>query len=172
MATTATTTETQDQIAKEVILDLKTKSIQVYSNGDDIRYRVTFDQSFDAIKKDLATEEYGIAQVDYIDFVPRVLIAQCINHIEGLDFMYTKKKETGLKGDNASGFGAAELQVVLRGAKLQVKRTQFNAGDEYTDGKGETQTHDNTGFNTDIVKIVVSDRVQANLDKMFDAVFA
>ena len=79
-------------------INAKVQNIRVYSNGDSIRYRVTFDQPFNAIARN-ADGEYIEAQVDYIDFVPRVLIAQCLSIIEGLDLMYTKKKEQGLRND-------------------------------------------------------------------------
>lgn len=147
------------------------KSVQVYGTGDSaIRYRVTLDVAIPAIKKD-SDDNYVEADVDYIDFVPKVLIAQCINNIDGLDLMYTKKKESGLRNDNGAGFGAAELQVVLRGAKLDIQRTKFEVGSEYTDNAGETKTHENAGYNTDIIKIKVSERVQAKLDDMLDKVF-
>lgn len=159
-------------ITNEVIISCSVKSVQVYGNADSsIRYRVTLDTEIDAMKKDYDSGEYAIASVDYIDFVPRVLIAQCINLVDGLDLMYTKKKENALKNDNASGFGAAELQVILRGAKLDIKRTKFEVGSEYTNGQGETVTHENAGYNTDLIKIKVGDRVQTNLDRLIDSVF-
>jgi hypothetical protein len=155
-----------------VIVKTGIKSVQVYGTGDmGLRYRVTLDVAIPAIKKDQLTGDYSETDVDYIDFVPSVLIAQCINHIQGLDLMYTKKKETGLKNDNGSGFGAAELQVVLRGAKLEIERTKFEAGSEYTNKANEVLTHENAGYNTNIVKINVSDRVQNKLDDMMDKVF-
>jgi len=159
--------------AAPVTIKCGIKSIQVYSNNNsDVRYRVTLDVAIDAIKRDQLTDEYVDGQVDYIDFVPSVLVAQCINHIEGLDLMYTKKKEVGIRNDNQSGFGAAELQVVLRGAKLDIERTKFAIGDEYTTKTGEVLTHDNAGYNTNIVGIKVSDRVQNKLDDMMDSVFS
>jgi len=152
------------------VINCSVKSVQVYGTGDSaVRYRVTLDTMIDAIKKE--GDDYIASQVDYVDFVPRVLIAQCINNIEGLDIMYTKKKESGLRNDNNSGFGAAELQVVLRGAKLEIERTKFEAGSEYTTAAGEVQTHENEGYNTNITKIKVSEKVQAKLDEMFDSVF-
>lgn len=168
----AKATVTTPAIAVETIVKSGVKSVQVYSNGDSsMRYRVTLDVAIEAMKKDYDTDEYVLAEVDYIDFVPRVLIAQCINLVDGLDLMYTKKKENSLKNDNASGFGAAELQVILRGAKLDIKRTKFEVGSEYTDAKGDVHTHENAGFNTDIVKIKVSERVQTKLDQLIDSVF-
>ena len=148
----------------------KVKSIRVYSNGDSIRYRVTFDQSFDAIGKN-EDGNYVDTQVDYIDFVPRHIIAQCLNIIEGLDLMYTKKKEQALRNEGQGGFGAAELQVILRNAKITLVRTKFEAGSEYTDSDGDVQTHEYAGYDTNIKDIVVTERVQARLDKLMDSVF-
>lgn len=151
-------------------VEAKVLNIRVYSNGDSIRYRVTFDQSFDAIVRN-AEGEYVETQVDYIDFVPRVLIAQCLSIIEGLDLMYTKKKEHGLRNDGQSGFGAAELQVVLRGAKVKLDRNKFEAGSEYADANGIVQTHEHAGYNTSITDVVVTERIQAKLDTLIDKMF-
>lgn len=147
----------------------KVKAIRVYSNGDSIRYRVQFEDAFDAIVKQ--DDEYVDGSVDYIDFVPRVLIAQCLSLVEGLDLMYTKKKEQGLRNDNASGFGAAELNVVLRGAKVQFERTRFVAGEEYETADGQTQVHEHDGYNTAITDIKVTERIQAKLDALIDSMF-
>lgn len=148
----------------------KVQNIRVYSNGDSIRYRVTFDNVFDAITRN-TDGEYVESQVDYIDFIPRVLIAQCLSIIEGLDLMYTKKKEQGLRNDGQGGFGAAELQVVLRGAKITMERTKFEAGSEYTDADGVVQTHEHTGYNTSITDVVVTERIQIKLDALIDKMF-
>lgn len=151
-------------------VEAKVQNIRVYSNGDNIRYRVTLDTPFDAITRDM-NGDYIEAQVDYINFVPRVLIAQCLSIIEGLDLMYTKKKEQGLRNDGQGGFGAAELQVVLRGAKVTLERTKFAAGEEYTDADGIVQTHEHEGYNTKITDIKVTERIQAKLDALIDKMF-
>lgn len=157
---------------KAIVITCGIKNIRVFENGDSsIRYRVTLDTVIDAMKKNYETDEYEVAQVDYIDFVPHVLIAQCISHIGGLDMMYNKKKEQAIKSGSKSGFGCAELQVVLNKAKLEIERTRFEAGDEYTDKAGETNTHENAGYNTNIIGIKISDRVQDKLDEMLDSVF-
>ena len=157
-----------DNVNNEITV--KVKSIRVYSNSDSIRYRVTFDQSFDAIAKN-EDDNYVDTQVDYVDFAPRHIIAQCLNIIEGLDLMYTKKKEQALHNEGKGGFGAAELQVVLRNAKITLVRTKFEAGSEYTDSNGDVQTHEYAGYDTNIKDIVVTERVQARLDKLMDSVF-
>lgn len=151
-------------------INAKIQNIRVYSNGDSIRYRVTFDQSFDAITRN-ANGEYVETQVDYIDFVPRVLIAQCLSIIEGLDLMYTKKKEQGLRNDANGGFGAAELQVVLRGAIVAMDRNKFETGSEYADADGVTKTHEHAGYNTTLINVVVTERIQAKLDALIDKMF-
>lgn len=157
-----------DNVNNEITV--KVKSIRVYSNSDSIRYRVTFDQSFDAIAKN-EDGNYVDTQVDYVDFAPRHIIAQCLNIIEGLDLMYTKKKEQALRNEGQGGFGAAELQVVLRNAKITLVRTKFETGSEYTDSNGDVQTHEYAGYDTNIKDIVVTERVQARLDKLMDSVF-
>lgn len=170
MANKANQTKQVNETAVQIIT-CAIKSIQVYGTVDsDVRYRATLDTEIDAIKRD-ENGDYIQAKVNYIDFVPRVLIAQCINLIPGLDIMYTKKKESGLRNDNGNGFGAAELQVVLRGAKLKIERTKFEAGSEYTTTAGETETHENAGYKTNIDEITVTDKVQAKLDDIFDSVF-
>lgn len=146
------------------------KNIRVYSTDDAIRYRVTFDNSFEAITKN-ADGEYVESTVDYIDFVPRVLIAQCLGIVEGLDLLYTKKKEQALRSGIADCFGAAELNVVLRGSKMTLEREKFEAGDEYTDADGEQQTHEHSGYRTTISDIIVTDKVQAKLDVLMDKMF-
>lgn len=151
-------------------INAKVQNIRVYSNGDNIRYRVTFDQSFTAIVRN-ADGEYVESQVDYIDFIPRVLIAQCLSVVEGLDLMYTKKKEQGLRNDGQGGFGAAELQVVLRGAKVTMERTKFEAGSEYADADGVVHTHEHAGYNTSITDVVVTERIQSKLDALIDKMF-
>lgn len=151
-------------------IEAKVQSVRVYSNGDSIRYRVSFDKEFDAIVKN-ADGDFIDGKVDYIDFVPRVLIAQCLSIVEGLDIMYTKKKEQGIRNDGQSGFGAAELQVVLRGAKVKLDRNKFEAGSEYADADGVVQTHEHAGYNTSITNIQVTERIQAKLDALIDSVF-
>lgn len=146
-------------------------SIRVYGSEEYIRYRVGLNQTIPAIVRNPETDEYEAGEVDYIDFVPAVLIAQCLDRIQGLDLMFTKKKEQALKAGNASGFGAAELSVVLRGAKIRLVRNKFETGDEYTTTSGEVRTHEHEGYNTDIADIKVSSRVQDKLDDMLDKVF-
>lgn len=151
-------------------ISAKIVSIRVYSNGDSIRYRVIFDQTFTGMVKN-DNDEYVEEQVNYIDFVPSVLIAQCLDIIEGLSLLYNKKKEQGLRENGQSGFGAAELQVVLKGAKIALERNKFEVGDEYQDADGNVHQHEHAGYSTSIAGITVADRIQQKLDAMIDKMF-
>lgn len=148
----------------------KIVSIRVYSNGDSIRYRVIFDQSFTGMVRN-DDDDYTEEQVDYIDFVPSVLIAQCLDIVEGLSLLYNKKKEQGLRSDGQSGFGAAELQVILKGAKITLERNKFEVGDEYQDADGNIHQHEHAGYSTAINDIRVTDKIQEKLDSMIDRMF-
>lgn len=158
-------------VNESVVIKTTIKTINVIAANEGARYRVTFNDSFLAMVKNYDTDVYEEKEVDYINFNPSVLIAQCINHVDGLDIMYTKKKEKAIRNDDGNNFGAAELQVILKGAKLELTRTKFEAGSEYTTKDGSVETHENAGYNTDITKITVSDRIQAKLDEMAFAIF-
>ena len=151
-------------------ITLTVANVKVWSNGDSIRYRLTFKESFDGIQK--VNDEYVETSVNYIDFVPNYLIACVQRDVSGVDVLYTKRKEEGLRNGNASRFGAAELQVILRGATIDVERNKFAAGDEYTTTDGEVLQHENSGYNTEIVDIQVTDKVQDKLDAIADSVLA
>lgn len=149
-------------------INVTTNAIRVWSNGDSIRYRLQTNEEFDGITKNGDT--YQEAKINYVDFVPRYLIAQVLSLIPGADIIYTKKKEQSLRSNNEDGFGAAEIQALLRGAKLTLERVKFEAGDEYTTADGEVMQHTYAGYNTEIVDIQVSDRIREKLDDLFDSI--
>lgn len=152
-------------------INTKVVSIRVYSTDDSIKYRVVFDQTFIGMVKDKETREFVEREINYVDFVPRVIIAQCLDAVDGLALLYTKKKEQGLRTDRQTGFGAAELQVVLRDAKITLEREKFEIGDEYTDSDGVVRQRDHAGYSTDISEVVVTEKVQQKLDAMIDKMF-
>lgn len=143
-------------------------NVRAYANEDAIRYRVSFKEKIGAIVKD-ADGEYVDGQVDYIDFVPSVLIAQCIQHIEGLAFIYGNNKEQGLRNGNDAGFTAAHLTLIIAGATFKLERDKFAEGDEYADANGIIiGTHDHAGYNTNIVDVTLTEKAQARIDKVLD----
>lgn len=143
-------------------------NVRAYSNKDAIRYRVSFKEQIDAIvKKDDGTYAEGV--VDYIDFVPRVLIAQAINYVDGLAYIYGKRKEQGLRNGDAAGFTAADLTLIVAGATFELERTKFSAGEEYVDADGEVAgTHDHDGYNTTITNVILSEKAQSRIDKVLE----
>ena len=143
-------------------------NVRAYSNNDAIRYRVSFKEQIDAIvKKDDGTYAEGV--VDYIDFVPSVLIAQSINYVDGLAYIYGKRKEQGLRNGDSAGFTAADLTLIVAGATFELERTKFAAGEEYANADGEiVGTHDHDGYNTNIVGITLSEKAQARIDKVLE----
>lgn len=149
-------------------ITVTSNAIRVWSNGDNIRYRLQTNEEFDGIVKNGDT--YQESKINYVDFVPRYLIAQVLSLIPGADLIYTKKKEQSLRSNNEDGFGAAEIQALLRGAKLTLERVKFEAGDEYTTADGEIMQHTYAGYNTEIVDIQVSDRIREKLDDLFDSI--
>lgn len=154
---------------KVSVIDVVVKAVRVYSTGDNVRYRVQFNSPFQGYAKDM-NGDYNLTEIDYIDFVPSVLIAQCLNIVEGLDILYTKKKEAGLRSNGVTGFGAAELQAVLRNARMQLKRKHFSTGEEYVTEDGEVRTHEHDGYSTSVMYIRVTERVQTKLNDMVDKI--
>lgn len=150
-------------------INVTVKNVRAYSHNDVIRYRVTFKEQIDAIIRN-SDNEYVDGQVDYIDFVPSVLIAQAINLVDGLAYIYGKKKEQGMRNGNDAGFTAADLTLIVSGATFKLERTRFEAGEEYSDVNGEIiGTHDNAGYRTEIADITLTDKAQARIDRVLDA---
>lgn len=131
-----------------------------------IRYRVEFDTTFTGITK--VDGEYVEAEINYIDFVPRFLIANCLQQVNGLEYMYNKKKERGARAGRGNDFGAAELGVILRDALFHMTREKQLAGSEYADSDGVVCVREHDRYETVIDSIEVTDKIQDKLDKLID----
>ena len=143
-------------------------NVRAYSNNDAIRYRVSFKEQIDAIVKN-DNGDYVPGTVDYIDFVSSVLIAQSINYVDGLAYIYGKRKEQSLRNGDSAGFTAADLTLIVAGATFELERTKFAAGEEYANADGEiVGTHDHDGYNTNIVGVTLSEKAQARIDKVLE----
>lgn len=149
-------------------INVTTNAIRVWSNGDSIRYRLQTNEEFDGIVKN--GDIYQEAKINYVDFVPSYIIARMLVLVPGADLIHTKKNEQALRNNSEDRFGAAEIQALLRGAKLTLERVKFEAGDEYTTTDGEVMQHTYAGYNTEIVDIQVSDRIREKLDDLFDSI--
>jgi hypothetical protein len=147
-------------VMEHLQLNLTFKTIRVYHDANDnILYRVTFNEEFPAYIK-ISSGEYVKAEVNYIDFRPRVLIAQLLEHVDNLHIIYTKKQETAIRSNHTSGFGAAEIGAVLTKAGITIHRMEFAKGEEYTDSDGEIAVHEYNGYSTSIVAVDVCDNVK------------
>lgn len=133
-----------------------------YVSNDQVRIRVTFNEEFDGIRNNAG--EYVETKVNYVDFVPKYLIGVVIANIPGTDLMYARCR------DEERQFGSMELQAILRNAQMELTRTKFTAGEEYT-ADGEVLQHSYDGYNTIIDNIEVSKEVASKLDKLMDKVF-
>lgn len=151
-------------------INTKVSSVRVYATGDSIRYRVVFFDTFPGIIKN-ENDDYVESEVNYVDFIPSVIIAQAIELIPGLSLLYNKKKEQAIRTGESNGFGAAELLVILADAKITFEREKFDVGDEYTDANDVVYQHEHAGYRTTIKEIVVRDRIQQKLDAMIDKMF-
>ena len=135
-----------------------------------VRFRVALDEAIPGIV--IVGGQYVDGQVMHVDFVPQYFIAMALEHVDGLSYKYEKQNERAVIDPvNNTRFGAAELNLFLRDAEIQISRARFDAGDEYVDIDGIVHTHEYAGYNTEILGIVVTDRIQKKLDAMIDKVF-
>lgn len=148
-------------------INAKVVNVRMVETEDGIVYRVTFDTKFDGIIK--RDGEYVEDVVDYINFIPRVLIAQIIDKVGDLGVIYSHIKETAIV-NGGEPFTAAVLSAYIAGSAVTLEREKFAAGSEYTNNKGETLTHEHDGYSTDIVEVKLSDKGQARVDKKVDAI--
>lgn len=144
------------------------KSLRTVETENGVSYRVEFNDSFPAIIK--SGDEYVEGEANYITFQPRVLIAQVLQLVDGADILYTRRHEAAIRTGSAD-FGAAELSAILRGAKIALERTKFEAGEEYQ-VNDEVRTHEFAGYNTQITSIEVSARVAKQMDALLDSVLS
>lgn len=155
--------------------DVKVESVRVYATSDSIRYRVMFDKTIPGIatKVDQTTGEivYEEAEINYIDFQPKVLIAQCLSLMPGLTCVYMRKQENALRAGTGDGFGAAQLSYLLQGANITIERTKFVEGEVYTTADGTTAQHRHDGYSTRIADIEITANAQKILDKAIENLF-
>mgnify|MGYP000307388539 CR=1 FL=1 len=140
-------------------------SLASYEGVDAIRYRFTFDTAFPAYRR----EEDGqnvLTTADYIDFAPNVAIAQLINCLPELADLHVDARERAIRQGVSGGISAAQLQILCRGAKFTIERTQFAAGDPYKTFDGKDAIHEHDGFSTSIREIKLLDKQVKLLENM------
>lgn len=135
---------------------VKFQRISVYSNIDDIRYRIILDKFIPGYKIDADGQVFK-STVNYIDILSNALIAQTIRCIPNLAIIHAYLVEKSLRETGKRiGINAVQLQAYLTDADVTLERTEFHPGEEYTTIDGEVCIHKFGGYTTNIIDIVVT----------------
>lgn len=148
-------------------IEAKIANVSVNAYEGEIKYHVSFDKTFEAIVKD-DNDNYVEGNADYIDFIPRVLVAQALELVPNLSIMYNMMKESSLRNGEKNTFGATQLSIILRDAQVTLEREKHNAGEEYTDANGDTATLEHDCYFTVIKDIKVTENATKILDRVLD----
>ena len=140
-----------------------------FVSNEKVMYRLMFKESFDGIIKD-ENGDYVESSVAHVDVQPSYLHGVVMSQHPAVGILYQKRKDAATRNNTSVDFGTAELSVIFRDATFDIERTKFVAGEEYTTSDGETFQHEFDGYNTNIVEIHVSDKVQKKLDEIEDKV--
>ena len=148
-------------------IEAKILNVSVNAFEGELKYHVRFDKSFEAIIKD-DDDNYVEGTADYVDFIPRVLIAQALDLVPNLSIMYSMMKESALRNGDKNTFGATQLAIILRDAEVTLEREKHIAGEEYKDADGNTKTLEHDCYFTVIKGIKVTDNATKILEKVLD----
>lgn len=148
-------------------IEAKILNVSVSAYDGELKYHVRFDKSFEAIIKD-DNDNYVEGTADYIDFVPRVLIAQSLELVPNLSIMYNMMKESALRNGDKNTFGATQLSIILRDAEVILEREKHTSGEEYVDNDGDTKTLEYDCYFTTIKEIKVTKKANEILDRVLD----
>lgn len=134
------------------------KRVSVYEKNNGIRYRFIFADSFPAYRM-TENEELVLSTADYVDFHPSVAIAQFVNCIPELAMIHTDAAEKAIRRGVRGGLSAAQIEMICKGAIVELERTQFAANDPYVDADGNDAVHEHDGFSTNINSIKLTDKM-------------
>lgn len=147
---------------------VKFQRISVYSNINDIRYRIILDKFIPGYKID-AEGKVLKTTVNYIDILSSALIAQAIRCVPNLGIIHAYLVEKNLRGTGKRiGINAAQLQAYLTDADVTLERTEFHPGEEYTTIDGEVCIHKFDGYTTNITDIVVTANAESLGDRIIN----
>lgn len=140
---------------------VKFQRIGVYSDVDNLRYRIILDKHIPGYKIDADGQVFKTT-VNYIDILPSALIAQTIRCIPNLGIIHAYLVEKNLRETGKRiGITAAQLQAYLTDADVTIERTEFHPGEEYTTVDGEVCTHKFDGYTTNITDIAVATNAES-----------
>jgi hypothetical protein len=162
---TATTNATTATANSQVIIT-RIKSVSFIQDSNN--YIIEFTNDFDAIVKN--GDKYEDGKSNHITFNSRYFKYLVLNAIPDLALIYEHTRELANANDETFVFTAAKLNKYLQNATIHLKRTKFSAGDEYVDQNGEVFTHNNSGYDTEIVKLQLDVKGERRLEKDIDAI--
>lgn len=149
---------------------VKFQRIGVYSNIDDIRYRIILDRFIPGYKIDADGQVFKTT-VNYIDILSSALIAQAIRCIPNLGIIHAYLVEKSLRETGKRiGINAAQLQAYLTDADVTLERTEFHSGEEYTTIDGEVRIHKFDGYTTNIADIVITANAESIGDRIINCI--
>lgn len=149
---------------------VKFQRIGVYSNVDDIRYRIILDKFIPGYKIDADGQVFKTT-VNYIDILPSALIAQAIRCIPNLGIIHAYLMEKNLRESGKRiGINAAQLQAYLTDADATLERAEFHPGEEYTTIDGEVCIHKFDGYTTNITDIVITAKAESFGDHIINCI--
>ena len=149
---------------------VKFRCIGIYSNIDDIRYRITLDKFIPGYKID-ADGQLFKTTVNYIDILSSALIAQTIRCIPNLAIIHAYLVEkNSRKTGKRIGISAAQLQAYLTDADVTIERIEFHPGEKYTTIDGEVCIHKFDGYTTNITDIVITANAESIADRIINCI--
>lgn len=149
---------------------VKFQRIGVYSHIDDVRYRIILDKFIPGYKID-AEGKVVKTTVNYIDILPKALIAQTIRCIPDLGILHAYLVEKNLRATGKRiGISAAQLQAYLIDADVTLERAEFHPGEEYTTIDGEVCIHKFDGYATNITDIVITANAKSIADRVINCI--
>lgn len=149
---------------------VKFQRIGVYSNIDDIRYRIILDKFIPGYKIDADGQVFKTT-INYIDILSNALIAQTIRCIPNLGIIHAYLVEKNLRGTGKRiGISAAQLQAYLTDADVTLERTEFHPGEEYTTMDGEVCIHKFDGYTTNITNIVITADAESIANRIINSI--
>ncbi len=129
-------------------------------------YRININERIDGFRR--VEGEYVESKVSYLNFKSEKLQEQCLKNIAELRFIYKKKQEQAIMEgrDININFDSNQLGLFLHGAKLEIERTKFISGDEYTTADGEIHIYEYSGYTTNIKSITITKKTRELLDRV------
>lgn len=166
MANTTKPAATVNEVAP-VNYSLTISSVSVSSTDDNVLVTLRFTETFPGITVDglgISTQ----VDINYLSMTRSRFIAMIGNADQRMSLFLSHLKDN-------DKFNGTSLFILLKDATLNISRSFFREGDEYTDTTGKTLVHAHDGFNTEFVSLELTSNVDAKISafaaKFMDSLF-